>query len=203
MVAYMHTQASGARTSHEISRPSTKLWDSHPGTRNVKAQHSRQLHARLPVTLTFDLKAVVHLSSLLELWLCWCELAVFYTTLTNRPTLVHANILCCAVNSCPLANDCDLLAGFSDFYLPLSHPTPSIMRIPSSYRVHIWCGNTRMARLLSGEGRRLSTEVFGHNSSTWQTHTQTDRHVAGANTVLTGCVGRLYRPRRTVRKVSK
>jgi len=37
---------------------------------------------------------------------------------------------CCAVTSYPLVNDCDLLAGFSDFYLPLPHLTPSVRKIP-------------------------------------------------------------------------
>jgi len=39
---------------------------------------------------------------------------------------------CCAVKICPLVNDCDLVAGFSDFYLPLCYLTPSV---PSSYWV--------------------------------------------------------------------
>jgi len=34
----------------------------------------------------------------------------------------------------------------------LSHTTPSVRRIPSSYPVHIWCGKTRMAGLQSREG---------------------------------------------------
>jgi len=41
-------------------------------------------------------------------------------SLINRPTLVRADVPCYAVNF-PLVNDCDLLAGFSDFYPPLSH----------------------------------------------------------------------------------
>jgi len=40
--------------------------------------------------------------------------------------LVHADVPCCAVKSCPLVNDCNLLAGFFDFYLPLSNLTPSM-----------------------------------------------------------------------------
>jgi len=71
-------------------------------------------------------------------------------SLTNRPTLVHDDVKisstqndtkhsfpCSAAKNCRLANDCDLLAGFSDFYLPLSHFTLSI---PSSYRVYICYG---------------------------------------------------------------
>jgi len=44
-------------------------------------------------------------------------------------------MLCCVAKSCPLVNDCDLLAGFSDFNLPLSHEMPSI---PTSYQVFIF-----------------------------------------------------------------
>jgi len=53
-------------------------------------------------------------------------------TLTNRATHAHADVQilltqnatkhsfpCCAVKSRPLVNDCDSLAGFSDFYPPL------------------------------------------------------------------------------------
>jgi len=56
-------------------------------------------------------------------------------------------------------------------------------RIPSKYRVHIWCGKTRMA----AEGRM--TQSFGHNTSTWQTHRQTHSHVAIANDALTHSSG--------------
>jgi len=45
------------------------------------------------------------------------------------------------------------LAGFCDFYLPLSHLTPSIWEIPWSYRIHIWYRKTRTAGLQSGGGR--------------------------------------------------
>jgi len=45
------------------------------------------------------------------------------------------SILCC--QELPLVNDCDLLAEFSDFYLPLSYLTPSVRLITSSYQVHI------------------------------------------------------------------
>jgi len=70
--------------------------------------------------------------------------------LTNRLTRVHEDveicltqnatkhsILCCAVKSRPLANDCDSLAGFSDIYLPFAYMTPFNEGIPSSYRVPI------------------------------------------------------------------
>jgi len=79
--------------------------------------------------------------------------------LTIHHTLVHADIPYCAVKSCPLVNDYDLLAGFSDFYLPLSYLTPSLRRIPSSYRVHILYGKTRMAGLQSGEGHMMIDSV--------------------------------------------
>jgi len=39
---------------------------------------------------------------------------------------------------------------------------------PTSYRVHIWCGKTRMAGLQSGEGRMMSNSVVRarrHSSS--------------------------------------
>jgi len=66
-------------------------------------------------------------------------------SLTNRATFVHADVKtflaqnatkhsfpCCAARSCPLVNDCDLLAGFFDFYLSLAHLTPSVSGIPLS-----------------------------------------------------------------------
>jgi len=56
-------------------------------------------------------------------------------SLTNRPTLVHADLIdtkrheaqlfMLSVKSCPLVDDCDLLVGLSDFFLPFSHLTPS------------------------------------------------------------------------------
>jgi len=78
-------------------------------------------------------------------------------SLKNRQMLVHAR--CCAIKSCSLVNDCDLLAGFSDIYLPTSHSMPSMRGIPSSYLVHIWWGKTRMAGLRSGEGRLMIDSV--------------------------------------------
>jgi len=44
-------------------------------------------------------------------------------------------------------------------FLPLSRPTPSTRRIPSSYRVRIWYGKTRMTGLQSGEGRMMTDSV--------------------------------------------
>jgi len=81
----------------------------------------------------------------------------------------------CTPNSCRLVNDCDLLAGFCDFYLPLSQVTPSIT---SSYRI-IRYEKTRMAGLQSGEGRmmiRLSRLDTIH-----QRDRHTDSHVAIVN----------------------
>jgi len=60
---------------------------------------------------------------------------------------------CCAVKSCPLVNDCDLLAAFSDFYLHLSHLRPSIS---SSYHL---VRETRTAGLQSGEGLMMMDSV--------------------------------------------
>jgi len=90
-------------------------------------------------------------------------------SLTNHPTIVHADVKtsptqnatkysfpCCAVKSCPLVNDCDLLAGFSDFYLPLTQLMPSL---PSSYRVYICYGKTRMTGLQSSEVRLIINPV--------------------------------------------
>jgi len=56
-------------------------------------------------------------------------------------------------------NDCDLLAGFSDFSMPFSYLLPSMRRIPVSYRVYICYGKTRMAGLQSGEGRMMIDSV--------------------------------------------
>jgi len=67
---------------------------------------------------------------------------------TDKPS--HACVRSCSVLCCPLVNDCHLLAGFCNFYLPLSHCTFSMRRIPSNYRVHIWYGKSRMAGLQSG-----------------------------------------------------
>jgi len=106
-------------------------------------------------------------------------------SLTNRSTLVHADVKisltqnamkhsfpCCAVKSCPLVNDCDLLAKFSDFYLPLSHLTPSMS---SSCRVHIWYDKTRMAHKY-GEGRiMIDSIVWAQYVNATDTQTQTHR----------------------------
>jgi len=55
-------------------------------------------------------------------------------------------------------NDCDLLAGFSDSPTPLPFDAVS-EGDPSSCRVHIWSGKTRMAGLQSGEGRMTIDSV--------------------------------------------
>jgi len=54
-------------------------------------------------------------------------------------------------------NDCDLLAGISDFYLSFFHSTPWI---PLSHRVHIWYGKTGMAGAQFGEGRMKFDSVI-------------------------------------------
>jgi len=53
------------------------------------------------------------------------------------------------------------LIGFSDFYLPRTHLTLSVKKIPSSYRIHILYGKTRMAGIQSGEGRMMIDSVVG------------------------------------------
>jgi len=80
---------------------------------------------------------------------------------------VHADAPCCAVKSCPLVNDCDLLAGFFNFYPSVSHLTPSM-----SYRIHIWYGKTRTAMLQSGEGRSRLGTIHQRDR---HTHRLTDR----------------------------
>jgi len=129
-------------------------------------------------------------------------------SLTNRPTLGLCTP-CCAVKSCTLMNDCDLLAEFSDFYLPFSHLTLSVRGIPSNYRwrtarrqigricdfylpfSHLTPSTRESPRIigylfgmrkLEWLGYSLvkvvwwSTQSFGHNTSTWQTHRQPRRH---------------------------
>jgi len=70
-------------------------------------------------------------------------------SLTNRPTLVHADVPCCAVKSCPLVNDCDSLAGYSNFSNPSSVRRPRSGKFPQS---------------------------FGHNTSTRLTRTDRQPH---------------------------
>jgi len=90
--------------------------------------------------------------------------------LSKRPALVHAD----AINGCPLVNDRDFMDESFDFYLPLSHITLLRRGIPSSYRVHISEGKTRMA------GRQSAKCHMMINSVVWAqyinvTDTQTDR----------------------------
>jgi len=70
-------------------------------------------------------------------------------SLKNCPMLVHTSVS--AVKSCPQVSDSKIFARFPNFYLSLSHLTPSMNGIPSSYRVHIWYGKTRMAGLESAD----------------------------------------------------
>jgi len=42
---------------------------------------------------------------------------------------------------------------------PSQHSKPSVMEIPSSYRIHIWYGKTIMADLLSNKGRMMIDSV--------------------------------------------
>jgi len=66
---------------------------------------------------------------------CWFELSYrqeVQLSLTNRPTLVHADVNSLTQNvkkhSFPAIRD--LLVGFSDFCLPLSHFIPSMRGSP-------------------------------------------------------------------------
>jgi len=59
------------------------------------------------------------------------------------------------------------------------HLTPSVMGIPSRYRVHIYCGKTRVAGLQSGEGSMLIDSVVWAqfvNVTDTQPHKQPRRH---------------------------
>jgi len=75
---------------------------------------------------------------------------------------------------------------FCDFYLPLSHLTPSMRGMPSSY---IWCGKTRTAELQYGEGRMMIDSVVRAQyidvPDSW-----TDSHFTIANAAQTHGVGR-------------
>jgi len=85
------------------------------------------------------------------------------SAVAEKPTDACAR-RCCAVKSCPLVNDCDLLAGCCDsqsftrgqlfglIFRLLPTPQPiwrPQWRISSSYLVHSWYGKTRMAGLQS------------------------------------------------------
>jgi len=85
--------------------------------------------------------------------------------------------LCCAAKSCPLVNDCDLLAGFSALSLSAVNP----LGLTSSYLV--WKGMKKVEWLDYNPVKVAwcSTQSFGHNASTWQTQRQTDSHVAIAH----------------------
>jgi len=81
------------------------------------------------------------------------------SAIADKPSdLVHAYVSYYAVNSCPLVNGCDLLAGFSDFYLYPFLLDAFALELSGSY-LDIWCGQTRMAKLQSGEGRMMIDSV--------------------------------------------
>jgi len=135
-----------------------------------------------------------------ETWKKYWGLAFVYTVhqmvvkqeaqlwLTNRPTLVLADVKisltqryeaqlcmrCC--QELPSGEWLRFSVRIFYFYLPRSHLTPSWRGIPSSYRVHIWYGKTRMSGLQSVEVAWWLTLSFGHNTSQWQTHIQPRRH---------------------------
>jgi len=69
-------------------------------------------------------------------------------------------------------------------YLPLSHLVPSMIGLPSSYRVHVWCARTRTARLQSREGRTMTESIVSAIWSTWQTDRHTDRQPCHHSTCL-------------------
>jgi len=95
------------------------------------------------------------------------------------------------VKRCPLVNDCNLLAWFSNFCLPLSHLLPSVRGIPSCYRVDIWYEKTRIAGLQSGEGRMMiDSVIWAPYISVTVTDWQTDSHVTIPNAVPMHCIGR-------------
>jgi len=113
-------------------------------------------------------------------------------SLANRSTLVHAKVKisltqnatkqrfpCCTVKSSPLVNDCDIVWS-PDFRIFAYNPSP------------IWCpewvGYPWAVGFIFGVGKLewlgynlvkvawWSTQSFGHNTSTWQTHRQPRRH---------------------------
>jgi len=112
--------------------------------------------------------------------------------LTNHPTLVHVDVPCCAVRSCPVVNDNDSLAGFSDVYPPLPFDAfneGDLLELSGLF----WCGKTRMAGLQSGKGLMMIDSVVWAqyiNVTDRQTDRQTDRYVTIADAVPTHCVGR-------------
>jgi len=146
--------------------------DSKSTTNDVKSKIIR-LYATLSVDAAqFDQSfrtirlSVCHTQRTVSWWKQEAQLS-----LTNRPKFVHADILCCAVKSCPL--------------------TPSMRGIPSSYLVHVWYEKTRMAGLQSGEGRMIiDSVVWAQEAYINVTDTQTDSDVAIANAAPTHCVRR-------------
>jgi len=88
------------------------------------------------------------------------------------PDVCARHVPCCAVKSCPLVT----AIYWPDFWtFTLSHLTPSVMGILSSYRVNIWCKKTRMVGLQSGKDHMMIDSVV------WAqyiivTDTQTDTH---------------------------
>jgi len=93
------------------------------------------------------------------------------------------NFSCCAVESCLLVNDCDLLDGFSYFYLLLSNLTPSMRGSLRTIGFILGTGKVKWLGNNLVEVAWWSTKLFEHNTSTWQTHT--DSHVATANAAPT------------------
>jgi len=101
-------------------------------------------------------------------------------------TAQHLCMPCCAVKSCPLVNDCDLLTWFFDFYLPLSHLTPSVKGSPRAMGFIFGIGKLEWATIRwRSHDDRLSRLDTIH-----QRGRHTDSHVAIANAAPTHCIGR-------------
>jgi len=112
-----------------------------------------------------------------------------HTSLINRPTLVNADVKiltqnttkhsfpCCGGNSCPLVNDCDSLAGFSDFYLPSRIWGSRWVFLELSGTYLVW-GKLEWLGYNLAEVAWWSTQSFGHNT---KRDKHTDSHVAIAN----------------------
>jgi len=79
---------------------------------------------------------------------------------------------------CPLVNDCNLWASFSDFYPPISHLTPSPRGIASSYPVYI-----SVRKNYNGRATEHQRDRHTDSHETWQTHS----HVAMANAAPLQC----------------
>jgi len=105
---------------------------------------------------------------------------------SNRPTLVHAIVVLPSGEWLPFIGRIlrltvihqraaldSILDQFSDFYLPLSHLTPSRRSIPRAIGFIFGMGKLEWLGYNLVKVAWWSTHSFGHNTSTWQTHGQT------------------------------